>query len=233
METSTQRPSLAHLYSKSLPAASLAVTGGAPSLTREAVYEQILWVGSRSQDFFSLSSPGDSTVKTGDHQHRSMVLRPSCLLDYWVKVRRVIASTRRAPVPTWTGSGSVQWVAAWAFPGGSVVKESVCQCNRLGRCRFDPWVGKIPWSRKWQPLPVFLPGKSHGQRSLVGYSLWGWEESDTTEHTLRYLHDFLCPCLTSDRKPGHPAIHSLQVSSSCHSGFARVFPWLVVTWDYL
>ena len=108
-------------------------------------------------------------------------------------------------------------MASWAFPGGSVVKESVCQCNRLGRCRFDPWVGKIPWSRKWQPLPVLLPGKSHGQRSLVGYSRWGWEESETTEHTLRYLHDFLCPCLTSDSKPGHLAVHSLQVSSSCHS----------------
>ena len=46
---------------------------------------------------------------------------------------------------------------------------------------FDPWVGKIPWRRKWQPTPVFLPGKSHGQRSLVGYSPWGHKESDMTE----------------------------------------------------
>ena len=38
---------------------------------------------------------------------------------------------------------------------------------------FDTWVGKIPWRRKWQPTPVFLPGKSHGQKSLAGYSLWG------------------------------------------------------------
>ena len=44
-------------------------------------------------------------------------------------------------------------------------KESACQCRR---CEFDPWVGKIPWRRKWQPTPVFLPGESHGQRSLVG-----------------------------------------------------------------
>ena len=43
------------------------------------------------------------------------------------------------------------------------------------------WVGKIPWRRKWQPTPVFLPGKSHGRRSLVGYSLWGSKESDTVE----------------------------------------------------
>ena len=46
---------------------------------------------------------------------------------------------------------------------------------------FDPWVGKIPWRRKWQPTPVLLPGKFHGQRSLVGYSPWGRKESDTTE----------------------------------------------------
>ena len=43
---------------------------------------------------------------------------------------------------------------------------------------FDPWVGKIPWRRKWQPTPEFLPGKSHGQRSLVDYSPWGCKESD-------------------------------------------------------
>ena len=41
---------------------------------------------------------------------------------------------------------------------------------------FDPWVGKIPWRRKWPPTPVFLPGKSHGQRSLAGYSPWGNQE---------------------------------------------------------
>ena len=40
-------------------------------------------------------------------------------------------------------------------------KESACQCRRWKRCGFDPWVGKIPWRRKWQPTPVFLPGKSH------------------------------------------------------------------------
>ena len=45
-------------------------------------------------------------------------------------------------------------------------KESTCQCRKLG---FDPWVRNIPWRRKWQPTPVFLPGKSHRQRSLVGY----------------------------------------------------------------
>ena len=58
-------------------------------------------------------------------------------------------------------------------------EESTCQRRR---CWFDPWVRKIPWRRKWQPTPVFLPGKFHGQRSLVGYSPRGHKESDTTEH---------------------------------------------------
>ena len=49
------------------------------------------------------------------------------------------------------------------------------------RPRFNPWVGKISWRREWQPTPVFLPGESHGQRSLAGYSPWGHKESDTTE----------------------------------------------------
>ena len=49
-------------------------------------------------------------------------------------------------------------------------KEPTCQCGRHG---FNPWVRKIPWRRKWQPTPVFLPTKSHGQRSLMGYSPWG------------------------------------------------------------
>ena len=58
------------------------------------------------------------------------------------------------------------------FPGGSDSKASTCNAG-------DP--GSIPWRRKWQPTPVLLPGKLHGQRSLVGYSPWGCEELDTTE----------------------------------------------------
>ena len=49
-------------------------------------------------------------------------------------------------------------------------KESVCQCRRCKRCRFNPWGRKIPWRRKWQPTAVFLSGASHGQRSLAGYN---------------------------------------------------------------
>ena len=55
-------------------------------------------------------------------------------------------------------------------------------------------VGKIPWRRAWQPIPVFLPGKSHGQRSLAGYSPWGGKESDTAEVTSRACTDTVCIC---------------------------------------
>ena len=53
--------------------------------------------------------------------------------------------------------------------GGSDSKESACNA---GRPRFNPWVGKIPWRRKWQPTPAFSPGEVHGQRSLAGYRPW-------------------------------------------------------------
>ena len=61
-------------------------------------------------------------------------------------------------------------------------------CVQSGRPGFDPWVGKIPWRRKWQPTPLFLPGKSHGQRILAGCSPWGHKELDTTER----LHYEVC-----------------------------------------
>ena len=60
-------------------------------------------------------------------------------------------------------------------------KESTCQCRRHKRHGFNPWIGKISWSRKWQPTPVFLPGKFHGHWSLVGYSPQGSKELDMTD----------------------------------------------------
>ena len=62
-------------------------------------------------------------------------------------------------------------------------KEPVCQCRRYKRCGFDLWVGKNPWRRARHRTPIFLPEKSQGQRSLVGYGLQGHKESDTTEAT--------------------------------------------------
>ena len=75
------------------------------------------------------------------------------------------------------------------FPGGTSGKESTCQCRRLMRHRFDPWIRKIPSDKKWQPTPVFLPGKSDGQMSQVGNSLgvtkhWTWLSTHT--YTCKY-----------------------------------------------
>ena len=62
-------------------------------------------------------------------------------------------------------------------------------CLQSRRPGFNPWVGKIPWRRKWQPTTVFLPGESHEQRSLVGYSPWGHKESDMTEQLI-HIHTY-------------------------------------------
>ena len=87
------------------------------------------------------------------------------------------------------------------FPGGTHGKEAACQCRRCKRCGFYPWVWKIPWSRKGQATQVFLPGKSHGQRNLAGYSVWGGKRARhnwVTKHT----HTRACVteslCLTAE-----------------------------------
>ena len=80
------------------------------------------------------------------------------------------------------------------FPRWRSVKEPACQCRGPG-CRvgwgwgcgwgavFHPWIRKFPWRRKWQPTLVFLPGKSHEQKRLAGYSPWGCKVSDMTEYS--------------------------------------------------
>ena len=82
------------------------------------------------------------------------------------------------------------WMKRWweyatgkVYPGGTSGKESTCQRRKHKRGGFNPWVGKIPWRRKWQPTPVFLPEESHGQRSLAGLQSTGHKESDMTKAT--------------------------------------------------
>ena len=78
------------------------------------------------------------------------------------------------------------------FPGVSDGKESACNARRPS---FDPWVGKIPWRREWQPSPVFLPGELHGQRRLAGYSPWGhiyFLYIYTHIHTHTYIYIVTC-----------------------------------------
>ena len=67
---------------------------------------------------------------------------------------------------------------------------------------LDPWVRKISWRRKWQPTPVSLSGKSHGQRRLAGYSPWSCKELDATEHVMKGLKKKKFP-ETSRRREGH------------------------------
>ena len=67
--------------------------------------------------------------------------------------------------------------------GTSLVAQTVKRLPTRQEIGFNPWIGKISWRRKWHPTPAFLPGKSHGWRSLVGYSPWGHKE-------LERLNDF-------------------------------------------
>ena len=90
-------------------------------------------------------------------------------------------STERTSPPSQFKCNSL--LPGTGLPRGHSSKESTCQCRRLKRHRFHPWVRKIPWSRKWRPTPVFLPGESHGQRSLAGYSEKDCKQSDTAQFT--------------------------------------------------
>ena len=91
------------------------------------------------------------------------------------------------------GNGFPRRNNAEQFSAGA--SQVVLVVKNLPACAGDPrYLGSIsglerfPWRRKWQPTPVFLPGKSHGQRSLVGYSSWGCKESDPTEYTHTHTH---------------------------------------------
>ena len=108
------------------------------------------------------------------NQHLSSSIISLTFLFKRSKSKGLTASSFKGPVPFVLG-----------FPNG---KESACQGKR---CRFVAWVGKIPRKRAWQPTPAFLPGGSHGQRNLAGYSPLCNKESDTSEHT--HTHPFTLP----------------------------------------
>ena len=86
-------------------------------------------------------------------------------------------------------------LSLWGFPGDAVVKNPSAM-QKTQDAGTIPWAGKIPWSRIWQPTPVLLPGKFHGQRSLVGYSPWGWKELGTNQPSLWVV------LISSGRKKG-------------------------------
>ena len=79
------------------------------------------------------------------------------------------------------------------YPGDSDGKESACNAGDTGLILGS---GRSPWRRKWPPTPVFLPGKSHGQRSWMGYSPWGCKESDMTEHIHTHMPTYIMKYLS-------------------------------------
>ena len=86
------------------------------------------------------------------------------------------------------------------YLGGASGKESARQYRRQKRHSFDPWVRKIPWSREWQPIPIFLPGEFHGQRNLAGYSPWVAESNMTERLTLCCtIHSLLFSSMSFDK----------------------------------
>ena len=109
------------------------------------------------------------------------------LLHPYMTTGKTIALTRWIFVGRQWHRGKRQQRRMWGFAGGTSGKEFTCQCRRPRRRELDHWIRKIPWRRKWQPTPVFLPGESHGQRSLWATVL-GVTESDTTEHKHTHIH---------------------------------------------
>ena len=100
----------------------------------------------------------------------------------------------------------------WGFPGGSDGKAFACNAGSW----FNPWVGKIPWRRKWQRTPVLLPRKFHGWRSLVGYSPWSHRDSDTAAQLHFTYSMWDLSSLTRDHAP---ALHSLHQGSLLETFF--------------
>ena len=105
-------------------------------------------------------------------------------------------------VPSGCATGEGEAAAVWGledsnilclliwqnFPGGSVEKNPPATAGDARGIEFDPWAGKILWRRKWQLTQVFLPGKFCGQRSLAGYSPWGFKDLDMRARTHTHAH---------------------------------------------
>ena len=117
-------------------------------------------------------------------------------------------------------------------------KESTSECERHGRRGFNPWVRRIPWRRKWQPTPVFTPGESHGQRSLVAYSPGCCKELDTAEHMCTQRLNIIV-CLTLEHNVCAQSLQSCQTlgdtmdcnppGSSVHGILqAKILEWVVM-----
>ena len=107
---------------------------------------------------------------------------------------------------------------ALCFCTGFSGKESTCQCRKHERCGFDPWVRKIYWRKAWQPTPVFLSGKSHGQRNLAGCSSWGHKrvghDLTTKQQSIVYICKSQIPNSSHPFLPTLVSIHLFSTSVS-------------------
>ena len=99
--------------------------------------------------------------------------------------RQILYQLSHKGSPSWIKVDSKSTIELPRWHSG---KELAFQCRRHERLGFDLWVGKIPWSKKWQCTPVLLFGKFPGQKSLVGYRKWGRKELDMIEHARTHTH---------------------------------------------
>ena len=138
----------------------------------------------------SIRSGGDRCIR----KCPSLMKPVTTTFSHWVLVPRnmqfsgqsylILNDSAPCKWTNWNCDYSSSFIILWA----SLVAQTIKNLPAVQETGFDSWVGKIPWRRKWQPVPIFLPGKSHGQRILAGYSPWGWKESNMTEWlTLHYL----------------------------------------------
>ena len=125
---------------------------------------------------------------------RSAALVPNAASLSWGRLGTYQAPCLAPVCSPLTGSNSLGLHCGYCkgLPHGVSGKEPGCQCRRHSRRGFNPWVGKIPWRRKWLPTPIFLPRESHEQRNLVGYSPKGRKELDTTEVTVHISYLKYC-----------------------------------------
>ena len=141
---------------------------------------------------FSLSSIGEGN---GNPLQCSCLENPRDGGAWWAAVYGVAQSRTRLKRLSSSSSSSLlkqKYIQVRGIPRWQWERIHL-QCRRPWKCQFNPWVRKTLWRRKWQPIPVFLPGKAHEQRSQLCCSPWGGKELDTTEHAHIFkLEWFLC-----------------------------------------
>ena len=104
----------------------------------------------------------------------------------------------------------------WVSLVAQLIKKSSCQCRRHKRLEFDPWVRKIPWSRKWQPTPVFLAWKIPWTEEPGGPQSMGCKQPDLTEHACRHIHVSILPQTSLPSRLPHNIEHSCMCYTVGH-----------------